>query len=65
MGKSVTRQIYEDVESGKIKKLNLSDKFKFQCKKCGKCCNDIEILLTSYDIMRLSDNLNLSTNESL
>jgi len=63
--KSITRQIYEDIESGKIKKLTLSDTFKFECNKCGKCCHNIDILLTSYDIMRLCDNLNITSSEFL
>ncbi|MFW9879972.1 MAG: YkgJ family cysteine cluster protein [Candidatus Thorarchaeota archaeon] len=65
MNKSITRQIYEDVESGKNKKLELTDEFKFQCKRCGQCCHNIDILLTPYDIMRLCDNLNLTSTEFL
>jgi Fe-S-cluster containining protein len=63
--KTITRQIYVDIESGKIKKLTLSDTFKFECNKCGRCCHNIDVLLTSYDIMRLCDNLNIKSSEFL
>jgi len=63
--KSITRQIYEDIKSGKIKKMNLSDTFKFECNKCGRCCHNIDVLLTSYDIMRLCDNLNIKSSQFL
>lgn len=50
-------------------KLRLDKKFKFRCHKgikCfTKCCSDIDILLTPYDILKLKDRLGLSSGEFL
>lgn len=50
-------------------KLSLDKKFKFRCHKdikCfTKCCSDIDILLTPYDILRLKDRLGMSSGEFL
>jgi len=50
-------------------KLSLDTKFKFSCHKgisCfTKCCSDIEILLTPYDIIRLKNRLGVSSGEFL
>lgn len=42
-------------------KLNMNDTFKFKCDMCGKCCkNRHDILLSSYDILRIRKFLNVS-----
>ncbi len=50
-------------------KLNLDSKFKFKCHKdikCfTKCCRGINIVLTPYDIIRLKNRLQLSSEEFL
>ncbi len=50
-------------------KLRLDKEFKFRCHKdikCfTKCCSDIDILLTPYDILKLKDRLGLSSGEFL
>lgn len=50
-------------------KLTLNKKFKFRCHteiQCfTKCCNNIDILLTPYDILRLKDRLRMSSGEFL
>ena len=50
-------------------KLRLDKEFKFRCHKgikCfTKCCSDIDILLTPYDILILKDRLGLSSGEFL
>lgn len=50
-------------------KLRLDKKFKFRCHKgikCfTKCCSDIDILLTPFDILMLKDRLGLSSGEFL
>jgi Fe-S-cluster containining protein len=47
--------------------LGLDDKFQFRCRKgiaCfNKCCENIDILLTPYDIVRLKNRLDLSSRE--
>jgi len=47
--------------------LNLDDKFKFRCHQgiaCfNKCCENIDILLTPYDILRLKNRLGISSRE--
>ncbi len=50
-------------------KLTLDTKFKFSCHKrlkCyTKCCSDINILLTPYDILRMKNRLNLLSEKFL
>ena len=50
-------------------RLNLDSKFKFRCHekvKCfTKCCRGINIVLTPYDIIRLKNRLQLSSDEFL
>lgn len=48
---------------------NLQDKFSFSCKpgmSCfNKCCNDVNIFLTPYDIIRMKNRLGISSTEFL
>jgi Fe-S-cluster containining protein len=50
-------------------KLSLDSKFKFRCHKGIKCftrcCSNIDILLTPYDVVRLKNRLGLSSEEFL
>lgn len=50
-------------------KLTLDSKFKFRCHKAikcfTKCCSNIDILLTPYDILRLKNRLGLYSGEFL
>lgn len=50
-------------------KLDLNEKFKFRCHKeiaCfNKCCQNIDIALTPYDILRLKKRLGLTSREFL
>src|SRR3972149_122659 len=47
--------------------LTLDDKFQFRCRKgiaCfNKCCENIDILLTPYDIVRLKNRLGITSRE--
>lgn len=44
--------------------LGVNDTFKFKCKECGKCCrNRDDILLSPFDIYRISKYLNLKPKE--
>lgn len=56
-------------EKKKYRKLSYEDKFKFSCHKgleCfGKCCGDVNIFLTPYDVMRLKKTLNIASGEFL
>ena len=56
----------KDVEPGQ---LSLASRFKFRCHKgikCfTKCCSNISILLTPYDILRMKKRLGLSSEEFL
>ncbi len=51
------------------KHLNISDKITFNCRKdieCfNKCCKDVNIFLTPYDIIRLKNALEISSQEFL
>jgi len=65
----------EDFEAFKEKilreypRLSLEDKFKFGCHPgvpCfGKCCGDVNIFLTPYDVLRLKNALGISSAEFL
>jgi len=50
-------------------RLSLDTKFKFRCHKgigCfTKCCSNIDIMLTPYDIVRLKRRLGISSGEFL
>jgi len=50
-------------------RLSIADKFRFSCHKglsCfGKCCGDVNIFLTPYDVLRMKRVLNLSSEEFL
>lgn len=50
-------------------KLSLKSKFKFRCHKAircfTKCCSNIDILLTPYDVIRMKNRLGLSSEEFL
>ena len=47
--------------------LDLDDKFRFRCRKgiaCfNKCCENIDILLTPYDVVRLKNRLGITSRE--
>lgn len=49
--------------------LSLTDKFKFECRKdfaCfNRCCKDVNIFLTPYDVLRMKNNTGLSSSEFL
>lgn len=51
------------------KKLTHNDTFRFSCYKgieCfNKCCNDLNLLLTPYDIIRIKNNLGIASSEFL
>lgn len=51
------------------KTLRLDDKFKFACHpglECfGRCCRDINIFLSPYDVLRLKNSLGLTSTEFL
>ena len=51
------------------KYLNISDKVKFSCHKkiecLNKCCRDVNIFLTPYDIVRLKNAIGISSQEFL
>ena len=50
-------------------KLKLNDIFSFSCNKSlpcfNQCCADINIVLTPYDIIRLKNRLNITSDEFL
>lgn len=58
-----------DKNAEKQHTLSLTDKFKFSCHKgisCFNiCCRDVNILLTPYDVLRMSEGMDLSSTEFL
>lgn len=54
-------ELYQDIESLTV---GLDDTFKFHCTQCGKCCrNRDDILLSAYDIFKMSRFLNMNPEE--
>lgn len=55
--------------SKEYRKLSFKDKFRFLCHKglsCfTKCCRDVNIFLTPYDVLRMKNALNISSGEFL
>lgn len=58
-----------NLKAVETKSLNLNSKFKFRCYpgiKCfTKCCSNIDIMLTPYDVLRLKNRLDISSAEFL
>lgn len=42
------------IHNMKNAQLGMDDTFKFRCKKCGECCQNIEIMLSSFDIFQIA-----------
>jgi Fe-S-cluster containining protein len=59
------KQLAKDVTTGKKKHLNMTDKFKFECTGCGKCCFNNEVVINVYDLIRLRHGLKKPTQEIL
>jgi Fe-S-cluster containining protein len=57
------KKLVTDVKSGKQKTIGMNDKFKFDCTMCGKCCFNNEVLMNSYDMIRLRHALGFTTQE--
>lgn len=55
------KQIAENFDNMKI---GIDDTFSFSCNQCGKCCiNREDILLSPFDLYRMSKKLNMTPNE--
>ena len=59
------KKLVEEITTGKRKYLNMTDKFKFECTSCGKCCFDNEVVVNLYDLIRLRHALKETTQEIL
>jgi len=59
----------EEYASKNYRRLSLEEKFKFSCHKglpCfNTCCNDINIFLTPYDVLRMRRSIEISSGEFL
>lgn len=64
-----TKQNFEGISINNYPKLSNDESFTFNCHKelsCfNKCCNDVNIFLTPYDIINLKKHLNISSTEFL
>jgi len=60
---------WKDAIFNENSRLSPDSKFKFSCNKSlscfGKCCSDVNIFLTPYDVLRIKTRLNLSSDEFL
>ena len=55
------KQIAENFDN---MKLDIDDTFRFSCNQCGKCCiNREDILLSPFDLFRVSKKLNMKPDE--
>lgn len=57
------KKLIKEVTTGKIKHLNMSDRFQFECNGCGKCCFNNDTILNIYDVIRLRHGLKQPTQE--
>jgi uncharacterized protein len=53
--------LFEQIETGKIKTLSKKSKIPFKCTLCGNCCRNLEVVLTSFDILEASRFLKMSS----
>lgn len=49
------------MKTNEMQPINLSDSFLFTCQNCGSCCQGMEIKITPYDILKMSQHLAMST----
>jgi len=59
------KKIVNDIHDGTIKTVGMEHKFKFNCTSCGKCCFNNDIIINSYDMIRLRRALGKTTREIL
>jgi Fe-S-cluster containining protein len=59
------KKLAKEVSEGKRKHLNMSDTFQFECTGCGKCCFNNDIIVNTYDLIRLRHGLKKTTQEIL
>ena len=59
------RGLPQEVIEKPKREVSLSDRFRFECKRCGRCCFTCEIVLTPYDLLRLCEGLRMTTGEFL
>jgi len=59
------KKLMDDIDSGHIQTVSLDHKFKFDCTSCGRCCFKNDILLNSYDMIRLRHALGKTTDQIL
>ncbi len=57
------KKLVKEVSEGKRKHLRMSDTFQFQCNSCGKCCFNNDIIVNTYDLIRLRHGLKKTTQE--
>lgn len=56
-------RLTRDLEAGKTPVLGPEDTFTFVCDMCGRCCANTDILLSSYDLVRLRRHLGCTTTD--
>ena len=57
------KKLAERIDKGKERTFRLTDKFKFRCIECGKCCFNNDVLVNVYDLIRVRNALRLPTQE--
>lgn len=55
--------LFDQFGKGNIKPLSKKSKIPFKCTLCGNCCRNLEIVLTSFDILEAACFLKISTLE--
>lgn len=58
-------RVGQDANGRVGREVSLTDRFRFECKRCARCCYKSEFVLTPYDILRLCHGLKMSTRAFL
>jgi Fe-S-cluster containining protein len=61
----MARGLPQEVAKRAKQEVSLDHVFHFECKRCGRCCFQCEIVLTPYDLLRLCEGLEITTGEFL
>jgi len=61
----MARGLPQEVARRAKQEVSLDHRFRFECKRCGRCCFQAEIVLTPYDLLRLCEGLRVTTGEFL
>jgi len=59
------QRIAESIQNGTLRKLGISDSFRFSCGQCGRCCINNSVIVNTYDVIRMRRTLKMTTGEMI